>query len=251
MNEHLLKGRPAALTILDFGLFRVHSTGRIIGICGYLIRTDADEYVLIDGGFPEKYTVDFSAASQEDRLYEFGEVLVCGPEHTATAQLARCGITPEQISLLILTHTHIDHIGAIADFLHAPMVVAAAERALPKPLYWGGVQPIDWPDRTYHLVDADMTLGPDFDLMLVPGHAPGQLAMLLRLPQTGPVILTSDAISRPAELDETFAGSWDEPAAVASGDRLMRCSAESGAFVIYGHCPRQWPDLRKAPLFYA
>ena len=251
MNEHLLKGRPAALTILDFGLFRVHSTGRIIGICGYLIRTDADEYVLIDGGFPEKYTVDFSAASQEDRLYEFGEVLVCGPEHTATAQLARCGITPEQISLLILTHTHIDHIGAIADFLHAPMVVAAAERALPKPLYWGGVQPIDWPDRTYHLVDADMTLGPDFDLMLVPGHAPGQLAMLLRLPQTGPVILTSDAISRPAELDETFAGSWDEPAAVASGDRLMRCSAERGAFVIYGHCPRQWPDLRKAPLFYA
>ena len=29
----------------------------------------------------------------------------------------------------ILTHTHIDHVGAIADFPHAPMVVAAAERA--------------------------------------------------------------------------------------------------------------------------
>ena len=250
MSEQLIKGRPVALTILDYGLFRVHSNGRIIGICGYLIRTDADEYVLIDGGFPEKYAVDFVAASEEDKLYEFGEVLLCGPDNTATAQLSRCGVTPEQISLLILTHTHIDHVGAIADFPHAPMVVAAAERALPKPLYWGGMQPIEWPDRMYHLVDGDLSLGPDFDLMLVPGHAPGQLAMMIRLPHTGPVMLTSDAISRPAELDEAFAGSWDEPAAIASGDRLMSRSAKDGAFVIYGHCPRQWANLRKAPLFY-
>ena len=216
MSEHLLKGRPVALTVLDFGLFRVHSNGRIIGICGYLIRTDADEYVLIDGGFPHKYTLDSAAASGEDRLFEFGEVLACGPDNTAASQLAHCGVSPEQISLLILTHTHIDHIGAIADFDHAPMVIAAAERALPKPLYWAGVQPIVWPDRDYQLVEGDLALGPDFDLMLVPGHAPGQLAMMLRLPNTGHVMLTSDAISRPAELDEAFAGSWDESAAIAS-----------------------------------
>ncbi|MEO3478164.1 hypothetical protein AAFO90_10840 [Phaeobacter sp. CAU 1743] len=29
----LLKGRPVRLFVLDFGLFRVHSNGRKIGIC--------------------------------------------------------------------------------------------------------------------------------------------------------------------------------------------------------------------------
>lgn len=250
MTETLLQGRPVSLTVLDFGLFRVHANGRVIGITGYLIRTDADEHVLVDGGFPQKYADDFVTASRQDRLYEFGDVLLCGPEHTATAQLASCGVTPDQITHQILTHTHIDHIGALADFVHAPMIVAAAERALPKPLYWGGIQPLDWPDRDYRLVDGDMALGPGFDLMLVPGHAPGQLAICLTLPQTGPVMLTSDAISRPAELDEAFAGSWDAAAAIASADRLMRRAARDGAFVIFGHCPRQWPDLNKAPESY-
>ena len=76
----LLKGHPVSLAVLDYGLFRVNSNGRVIGICGYLVRTSVDEHVLIDTGFPSKYTEDFRAASDEDRLYEFGEVLVCGPE---------------------------------------------------------------------------------------------------------------------------------------------------------------------------
>ncbi|MEY3684375.1 MAG: hypothetical protein RLZZ394_206, partial [Actinomycetota bacterium] len=52
---HLLKGRPISLSVLDFGLFQVHANGRIIGIPGALIETDAGERVLIDSGFPQKY----------------------------------------------------------------------------------------------------------------------------------------------------------------------------------------------------
>ena len=61
------------------------------------------------------------------------------------------------------------------------------------------------------------------------------------------MLLTSDAISRPAELDEAFIGSWDEEKAVESGARLMAMAEGSNAMVIYGHCPDQWPGLRKAP----
>ena len=62
------------------------------------------------------------------------------------------------------------------------------------------------------------------------------------------VLLTSDAISRPAEIDEKFAGSMDEPAAIASAARLMRACTD--AFIIYGHDLVQWDALRKAPELY-
>jgi len=249
--DHLLQGRPVSLAVLDFGLFRVHSNGRVIGICGYLIRTERDELVLVDGGFPRKYTEDHARASVEDRLYEFGEVLSCGPDNTVAGQLARCGCTLDDITLLIQTHTHIDHVGALDDARHAPMLIAAAERALPKPLYWGGVQPLNWPDRNYVCIDDDAEIGPSFRIMLVPGHAPGQLAMMLQLPQTRAVLLTSDAISRPAEIEEKFAGSMDEAAAIASADRLMEAAAAEDAFIIYGHDPAQWDRLCKAPDLYS
>ncbi|MGJ8546003.1 MAG: N-acyl homoserine lactonase family protein [Sulfitobacter sp.] len=248
--KDFLKGRPVSLHVLDYGLFKVHANGRVIGICGFLIQTDAGESVLVDTGFPQKYAQDQAAATAEDRLYEFGEVLECTPQNMPAQQLKRAGVQPEQINLHILTHTHIDHVGGIADFPHAPILVSADERRLPKPLYWGKVQPLEWPDQDYLLVAQDTQIGPGFRVLTVPGHAPGQLALMLELPKTGPVLITSDAISRPAEIDEKFAGSWDEAKAIASGARLMQMAKESGAFVIYGHCPAQWPTLKKSPEAY-
>lgn len=249
--DGFVKGRPVALFVLDYGLFRVHANGRIIGICGYLIQTDAGENILVDTGFPAKYAHDTDAATQEDRLYEFGEVLECGPKNLPAAQLATLGLGAQDLCLHIVTHTHIDHVGGLHDFPDAPILISAIERALPRPLYWGQVQPLDWPDQTYLLVHGDTALGPGLDIFDVPGHAPGQLALMVDLPETGKVLLTGDAISRPAEIDEKFAGSWDEPQARSSAERLMAAAEATGAFVIYGHSPEQWLTLRKAPKGYS
>lgn len=248
--EGFVKGRPIALFVLDYGLFKVHANGRVIGICGYLIRTDAGENILIDTGFPAKYAQDAQAASTEDRLFEFGEVIECTAENRPAAQLAKLGLTADDICLHIVTHTHIDHIGGLSEFPSAPILIASAERALPRPLYWGDVRPMDWPELTYLTIDGDTVLGPDLTVLFVPGHAPGQLALFVRLPETGAVLVTSDAISRPEEIDERFAGSWNEDLACDSADRLMRLADGAGAFVIYGHGPEQWPNLRKAPEGY-
>lgn len=245
--QGFIKGQSAELYVLDYGLFRVHANGRIIGICGFLIRTDAGENILVDTGFPAKYARDKEAATQEDRLFEFGEVVKCGPENLPAAQLSRIGLGTDDITLHIVTHSHIDHVGGLHDFPGAPILISATERALPRPLYWGQVQPLEWPDQDYLLVDGDLDLGPGLRVLSVPGHAPGQLALWVDLAETGPVLLTSDAISRPAEIDEKFAGSWDEPAAIASAERLMQLADERDAFVIYGHSPEQWSELRKAP----
>ena len=148
---------------------------------------------------------------------------------------------------MIQSHTHIDHVGHMDGFPHAPILIAAAERALPRPLYWSGKQIMEWPEAEYQLVEEDFTLGNGFEVFLCPGHAPGQLAFMIDLPQTGAVLLTSDAISRAAEIDEGFAGSWDVAQAIHHGARLMEMAAARDALVIFGHSPEQWPDLRKAP----
>ncbi len=149
-----------------------------------------------------------------------------------------------------MTHSHIDHVGGIADFPQAPIVIAAADRAEPRPLYFGAQRPMTWPDRHYVTLAEDTPLGPGIALLLVPGHVPGQLALMVDLPRTGPVLLTGDAISRPAEIDENFDTAHDPQAAQASAARLMALAGARGAFVIFGHCPAQWPHLRKAPALY-
>ena len=248
--EGCITGYPVSLHILDYGLFRVHANGRVIGICGYLITTSAQERLLVDTGFPAKYATDPQAASLEDGLDAFGEVLHCAAENLPAAQLARAGVAPSEITHHIVTHSHIDHIGGLHDFPQAPLIVSAVERALPRPLYWAACQPITWPARTTALIEADTALGPDLDVLLVPGHAPGQLAIALRLPETGPVMLTSDAISRPAEIDEAFAGSWDAEQALHHALRITDRAKSTNAKVIYGHCPDQWATLKKAPHAY-
>jgi len=247
---NVLKGKPQYLGVLDYGLFQVHANGRIIGICGFVLRTDADEVVVIDTGFPAKYAHDIVASALEDRLGGFGTVLRLGPDNLPHAQLASLGIAPEDVTLFITSHTHIDHVGDLAAFPQAPLLMSRAERALSKPLYWGDVRPLEWPDREYLLVDEDSEIGPGFRVMLAPGHSPGQLAFLVTLPETGPVLLTSYAISRPAEIEERFVGSADPDLALSSAQRLMQIANETGAFVIYGHSPEQWNDLRKVPETY-
>ena len=245
-----LEGNPKRLAVLDYGLFEVHAGPRTIGICGFVIQTDADEVVLIDTGFPQKYAEDADAATAEDELGSFGRVLSVTPDNMPGPQLALLGLAKSDVTLMIQSHTHIDHVGDMAGYPQAPILISADERALPRPLYWSGKQAMDWPDRDYRLVTDDMMLGPGFEVLHCPGHAPGQLAFMVNLPDTGWVLLTSDAISRASEIDEKFAGSWDVDQAIFHGDRLMRLAAERDALVIFGHSPEQWPTLKKAPHWF-
>ncbi len=246
-SNTFVKGKPVRLFVLDYGLFKVHTNGRIIGICGYLIQTDHDENILIDTGFPKKYYDDIERSAAEDNLGEFGEIIALNQDNRPEKQLALAGVRPDEITHFVTSHTHIDHIGGLADFPQAPLFIAAAERQLDRPLYWRGAQPMTWPKREYVELNDDVQFGPDFSIMHVPGHAPGQLAFLVRLPETGAVLLTSDAISRPEEIDERFATASDPKHALESANRLMELANRESALVIYGHSPEQWGELNKAP----
>lgn len=250
----LPKHRLTQFYVLDFGLFDVGPGLRQIGIPGFLLKLEDGEgrrhWVLFDTGFPPEYVTDPAATAARDGLERFGAFAAFGPENTAEGQLALLGLTPADIGHLILSHGHIDHVGSLPAFAHATIILTAVERADPRPCYFFDVQPIAWPDAQYLTFADEITLCEGVRLFATPGHTAGHLSAHLALPDGRQVILAADAINRISEADEGFADAKNPALAMQSYHALMARAADTGAAVIYGHEPSQWPTLPKAPRAY-
>ena len=246
------------LTVLDYGSLTLaldmltpgDGAGRsvTIGVPGYLIETDDGRSILVDTGLPHAYHADPLGARRADAYEGWIHRVDTSPEQTPAGQLALLGRARGDITDQVVTHTHFDHAGGMADFPDATMVIQRAERILPTPVYPG----FTWPEqRRSEVIDGDHDLAPGVRLLMTPGHTPGHMSVLVTLPKTGPVILAIDALYLPAVLDhDNFRASWNEADARASGRRLARLANELGAWLIYGHDPDQWRSLRKTPEAY-
>lgn len=245
-------GTAERMYVLDYGLFEVGEGERVIGIQGYLIQTSDVGNILVDLGFPPRYADDPLSAGQSDGLDEFGQVVALAPENLPSAQLARIGLTPQDVDVLLLTHTDIDHIGDLGNWGHVKIAVGRPERSFDQPRELGVATVIEWPEEAqYLLLEEDTPIAQGVTALYTPGHSPGHLSLLVRLPATGPVLITGDAISRPAELEEGFGNAFDPEQAAQSAEKLVAIADQEGAFVIYGHDPQRWPTLRKAPHYYS
>ncbi|MBL9053179.1 MAG: N-acyl homoserine lactonase family protein [Tabrizicola sp.] len=242
----ILPGKITRLYVLDLGLFEVRGGERLIGIPGFLLETDQGARILFDTGFPPAYATDPDIAAR-DGLPGFGRLVDFGPALTAEGALALLGLSAQDIDLVILSHGHIDHVGSLPLFAHAPIVMTRKERSDDRPSYFGTARPMDWPKARYHLIDSDTPVCAGLTLLPTPGHTPGHLSALVSLPDGRAVILAADAINRISEPDEGFADAADPAAAMVSFHRLQDIQRRTGAEVIYGHEPSQWPLLPKAP----
>ena len=212
-----------------------------IPIVCYLVQTGDGKNILIDSGLPE-------IMPEGEADFENGQDVI--------EQLANIGLRPDDIDTVISTHYDIDHAGRHAAFTKAHYVVQRAHHldAASNGRYADIRPQWDQPMERIRLVDGDTELLPGLVLIETSGHVPGHQSVLVRLPKTGAILLTVDAVPFAAGFtrDEQDDGSNPDAAAIrASTIKLLDLvEREQIGLVLFGHDNEQWQPLKKAPEFY-
>src|SRR5229473_1389784 len=209
----------------------------------YLVQTGDGKNILIDSGLPADYTPPPGMPPSEN-------------EKNVLEHLAEPGLHPDDIDLLICTHFDVDHAGYHNAFQKAELIVQGEHYELARsghPRFAGARAHWDHPALRYRLVEGDTDLLPGLSLIETSGHAPGHQSVLVRLPQTGPVLLAIDAVV----LQRLFTP--DRKAWPLENEEQLRASTrklldlverEHVALVVFGHDGEQWQTLKKAPTYY-
>jgi N-acyl homoserine lactone hydrolase len=228
---------PQRLYLMQVGIMPEYG----IPIPCYLVQTGDGKNILIDTGLPE-------IIPAEESDFENGRDVI--------EQLASLGLEPDDIHTVISTHYDIDHAGRHAAFTKAHYVVQRVHHvdADSNPRFAANRPEWDQPSGRIRLVDGDTELLPGLELIETSGHVLGHQSVLVRLPKTGAVLLTIDAVpfgdgfTRDAQYETS---NPDAEATRASTIKLLHLvEREHIGLVIFGHDQQQWETLRKAPEFY-
>ena len=212
-----------------------------IPIVCYLAQTGDGKHILIDSGLPE-------IIPEGDAAFKNGRDVI--------EQLASIGVEPDDIDTVVSTHYDVDHAGRHAAFAKAQYVVQRAHHvdAASNPRYAAVRAQWDQPMGRIRLVDGDTELLPGLELIETSGHVPGHQSVLVRLPRTGAVLLTIDAVpfAEGFTRDQRDDGSAPDAAATrASTNKLLDLvEREQVGLVIFGHEREQWDGLKKLPEYY-
>ena len=212
-----------------------------IPIVCYLVQTGDGKNILIDSGLPE-------IMPEGETEFENGQDVI--------EQLANIDLKPDDIDTVISTHYDGDHAGRHAAFTKAQYVVQRLHHldAASNPRYAAIRPQWDQPMERIRLVDGDTELLPGLELIETSGHVPGHQSVLVRLPKTGAVLLTIDAVAFREGFVRDLADDGSNPDAEAiraSTNKLLDLvEREKVGLVIFGHEPEQWEGLKKLPEYY-
>src|SRR5436305_14286504 len=218
-------------------LMQVGSMARYqIPIVCYLVQTGDGKNILIGSGLPE-------SMPEGESEFENGQDVI--------EQLASIGLRPDDIDTVISTHYDIDHAGRHAAFTKAHYVVQRVHHvdAASNPRFAANRPQWDQPIVRIRLVDGDTELLPGLELIETSGHVPGHQSVLVRLPKTGAVLLTVDAVPFRAGFTRDPQDDGSNPngeAGRASTIKLLDLvEREHIGLVIFGHDREQWEGLKK------
>jgi glyoxylase-like metal-dependent hydrolase (beta-lactamase superfamily II) len=214
----------------------------------YLIRHPDGDF-LWDAGLPD-------ALAGAEGGYASGPFTLRVPTRFVD-QLAQLQMTPADIELFAISHSHFDHVGNAALLTGATWIVDADERAWMFRDEARGdenfalVAPLESFQARLIEGDADHDVFGDGSVTIIqaPGHTPGHTLLLVRLPNAGPVLLTGDmfhlAQSRERRTVPTF--NTDRAQTLASMDKVERIAAETGARVVRQHVAEDFEALPAFP----
>jgi glyoxylase-like metal-dependent hydrolase (beta-lactamase superfamily II) len=170
------------------------------------------------------------------------------PKTSLTDLLAQLEVTPAQVKYVAISHYHGDHTGQARQFPQATLLIGKGDwdvvtdpKATPPmdpaifaPWTTGGgkVEPV--------IGDRDVFGDGSVIMLSTPGHTPGHHSLLVKLKETGNVLITGDL----AHFRENYEGNGvptfntDRAQSIASLDRFKKMAANLKATVIIQHDQR-------------
>lgn len=169
---------------------------------------------------------------------------------TLALQLEQIGVKPADINAMGVSHTHPDHIGNVEMFPQATLYVQKAEYD------WPGAnnEPRFKPSHPVELLSGDKDVLGDGSLTILstPGHTPGHQSLLVKLPKTGAVVLSGDAVH--------FRSNWEnrrvpvnnvsKDQSVASMQKIADTLDKEKAQLWINHDKAQRDGQKMSPEFY-
>lgn len=168
---------------------------------------------------------------------------------TLAAQIDELGLKPSDIKYVAVSHSHPDHIGNVNLFPNSVLLVQKAEYESPT-----GSSLRARPSGTVTALEGDRDVFGDSSVTIIstPGHTVGHQSVLVKLPQTGAVLLSGDAVH--------FKDNWDNrrvppinfnaEQTAASMERIANIMARENAQLWINHDKAQRDGQRLSPAFY-
>jgi 4-pyridoxolactonase len=180
------------------------------------------------------------------------------PEQTIPAQLERCGFAVSDVTTLVNSHLHIDHVGGNRLFAGTRNVIHAREVAQARnhePFEFFGYSDTSWDCEGLNLdpVTGDFELAKGIFLFETPGHTGGPYSLLLSREGGGqPLLFAFDVAYTAAAFEKGIQpGFHNNPHdGVLSIRRVKELAAEHGAQIFYSHDMDAWHGYRHAPDCY-
>jgi len=169
---------------------------------------------------------------------------------TLQAQLEQLGLKPDDVKAMAVSHTHPDHTGNVELFPQAMLYVQKAEYD------WPGAnnEPRFKPSHPVELLTGDKDVFGDGSVTILstPGHTPGHQSLMVKLPKTGAVVLSGDAVH--------FRDNWDnrrvpsmnanKEQSAASMQKISDTLDKEKAQLWINHDKAQRDSQKMAPEFY-
>ncbi|SEC19305.1 Glyoxylase, beta-lactamase superfamily II [Bradyrhizobium erythrophlei] len=169
---------------------------------------------------------------------------------TLAAQLEQIGVKQSDVKAIAVSHTHPDHIGNVELFPAAMLYVQKAEYE------WPGANnaPRFKPEHPVTKLEGDRDVFGDGSVTILstPGHTPGHQSLLVKLPNTGAVVLTGDAVHFRDNLDNRRVPSLNasKEQTLASMQKIADTLTKEKAQLWINHDKAQRDGLKLSPDFY-
>jgi glyoxylase-like metal-dependent hydrolase (beta-lactamase superfamily II) len=180
------------------------------------------------------------------------------PKSSLVEQLAQLHLNPSQINFVGISHYHGDHVGQVASFPEATLLIGKGDWEVlndPKPNPAVNVanfaRGISGGGKVEPLAGDKDVFGDGSVIMLnTPGHTPGHHSLLVKLKDKGNVLITGDLAHFRENFDSNGVPTFNTSRAetLASLDRFKQLAKNLNATVIIQHDAR---DIDKLPVFPA